>query len=87
VRDVLLDRRSRERGLLEPAAVTRVLDDHRAGRADHADTLWGLLNLELWYRTWVDGGGIQQLGTPGVSVGSAPLGERDAAAVGLAPTA
>jgi len=64
VRDVLLDRRTRERGLLDGKAVERVLDEHRSGRGDHGDTLWSLLNLELWYRTWIDGDGPQQLSSP-----------------------
>ncbi len=64
VRDVLLDRRARERGLTAPAAVERLLADHRAGRADATDALWSLLNLELWYRTFVDGQGVQALPAP-----------------------
>jgi asparagine synthase (glutamine-hydrolysing) len=64
VRDVLLDRRARERGVFEPAQVARLLDDHVAGRSEVGDVLWSLLNLELWYRTWIDGGGVQQLGAP-----------------------
>jgi asparagine synthase (glutamine-hydrolysing) len=64
IRDVLLDRRARERGLFDVAEVTRVLDDHAAGRAHGGDMLWSLLNLELWYRTWVDGGGVQHLSEP-----------------------
>jgi len=62
-RDVLLDRRSRERGIIEPAAVARLLADHAAGRTDGGDRIWSLLNLELWYRTFIDGEGIQTLGT------------------------
>ncbi len=61
VREVLLDRRSRERGLAAPAAVERLLADHQAGREDATDAIWSLLNLELWYRTFVDGRGIQAL--------------------------
>src|SRR5213079_2176709 len=33
----------RRQGFLEPAAVTRVLDDHVAGREDLSRQLWGLL--------------------------------------------
>jgi hypothetical protein len=47
--------------VLDPSAVTRLLDEHRAGRGAHGDTIWALLNLELWYRTWIDREGIQQL--------------------------
>src|SRR5215203_56817 len=64
VRDVLLDRRTRERGLFDVAHVTRLLADHAAGRAEGGDILWSLLNLELWYRTWIDGDGVQQLAAP-----------------------
>jgi asparagine synthase (glutamine-hydrolysing) len=60
-RDVLLDRRSRERGIVDPIAAERLLRDHTAGRTDGADRLWSLLNLELWYRTFIDGDGVQTL--------------------------
>ena len=61
VRDVLHDSRSRQRGLIEPAAVERLLDAHQRGAAAGGDALWSLLNLELWYRTFIDGDGVQLL--------------------------
>ena len=61
IREVLLDRRTRERGIIDPAAVNRLLDDHASGRRDGADQLWSLLNLELWYRTFIDREGVQTL--------------------------
>jgi asparagine synthase (glutamine-hydrolysing) len=63
-RDVLLDRRARERGIFNAAAVEGLLDAHRTGAADEGDAIWGLLNLELWYRTCVDGDGVQVLNMP-----------------------
>ena len=63
-REVLLDQRSRERGLINPAAVSRLLDDHRTGTRAGGDAIWALLNLELWYRTFIDGDGPQTLPTP-----------------------
>jgi asparagine synthase (glutamine-hydrolysing) len=60
-RDVLLDRRSRQRGLIDPAAVDRLLADHAAGRTQGGDRIWTLLNLELWHRTFIDQEGIQTL--------------------------
>ncbi len=60
-RDVLLDPRSRQRGIVEPAAVERLLAAHRSGQSDGWDAIWTLLNLELWYRTHIDGGGVQTL--------------------------
>jgi asparagine synthase (glutamine-hydrolysing) len=53
-RDLLLDRRARDRGWFRPATVERLLQDHAAGRADHAHRLWCLVTLELWLRTWVE---------------------------------
>jgi asparagine synthase (glutamine-hydrolysing) len=64
-RDVLLDRRSRDRGITNPQAVARLLDDHRDGRVRGGDAIWALMNLELWYRTFIDGGGVQTLPVPG----------------------
>ncbi len=60
-RDVLLDPRSRQRGIVEPAAVERLILAHTSGAAEGADALWSLLNLELWYRTHIDGDGVQTL--------------------------
>ena len=80
-RDVLLDRRSRERGIVDPVAVERLLIDHAGGRTDGADRLWSLLNLELWYRTFIDGEGVQTLPTPIPTIHADPLAEiRPAAA-------
>ena len=64
VRDVLLDRRSRQRGLIEGPALEQLLADHQAGRRRGGDALWALLNLELWYRTFIDRDGVQTLPSP-----------------------
>ena len=45
----------RRQGLLQPAAVAQVLDDHVSGRADLSRQLWGLLALTLWYEHHVEG--------------------------------
>jgi asparagine synthase (glutamine-hydrolysing) len=45
----------RRQGLLEPAAVTRVLDEHVAGREDLSRQVWGLLAFTLWYERHVEG--------------------------------
>ena len=64
IRDVLLDRRARERGILQVAGVEQLLRDHAAARVNGGDQLWSLLNLELWFRTYIDGDGVQTLGAP-----------------------
>jgi asparagine synthase (glutamine-hydrolysing) len=63
-REVLLDRRTRQRGLINPITVAELLDDHREGRRNGGDAIWALMNLELWYRTFIDGDGIQILPEP-----------------------
>jgi asparagine synthase (glutamine-hydrolysing) len=52
-RDLLTDRTFRERGLCEPRAVERLLDEHQRG-IDRSQRLWNLLMLELWYRHFID---------------------------------
>jgi asparagine synthase (glutamine-hydrolysing) len=59
--DVLLDRRTRERGLIDTRALEALLRDHRDGRRNGGDAIWALLNLELWYRTFIDRAGTQTL--------------------------
>src|SRR3954452_733103 len=79
-RDVLLDSRTRQRGIIDPAAVRRLIDAHQAGTTDGGDAIWSLLNLELWYRTFIDGDGVQTLSGP-------PVARRTGAAARLRATA
>jgi asparagine synthase (glutamine-hydrolysing) len=44
----------RSQGFFEPAAVTRVLDEHVAGAQDWSRQLWGLLAFTLWYERHVE---------------------------------
>ena len=60
-RDLLLDRRTRERGIIDPAAADRLITDHATGAHEGGDAIWSLMNLELWYRTYIDGLGTQIL--------------------------
>ena len=48
-RDVLSRETIERQGLLNPQSVTRLLDDHVAGREDLSRQLWGLLALTLWF--------------------------------------
>jgi asparagine synthase (glutamine-hydrolysing) len=51
-RNVLLDSKTRSRGMFRPEAVAGLLEDHQTGRFDHSYRLWALLVLELWQRRW-----------------------------------
>jgi asparagine synthase (glutamine-hydrolysing) len=44
----------RARGLLDPSAVRRLIEDDRRGTADNSLRIWALLVLELWHREFVD---------------------------------
>jgi asparagine synthase (glutamine-hydrolysing) len=51
-RDVLSPEQVRRQGFFRPEAVTRILDDHVAGREDLSRQLWGLLAFGLWHDRW-----------------------------------
>ncbi len=55
VDDLVLGPRALGRELFAPGELRRLADEHRAGRADHGDRLWLLINLEIWHRVFVDG--------------------------------
>jgi asparagine synthase (glutamine-hydrolysing) len=55
-RDVLLDRRSLDRGYFEEAEVRRILERHESGSADNSLRIWALLMLEHWHELFVDSG-------------------------------
>jgi len=54
VHDMLSEKRVRERGLLQPAAVSRMIEENMSGRQDHTLRIWALLTLELWQQTFLD---------------------------------
>ncbi len=46
--DLLSEERLRRRGIFEPAAVRRLVDEQRSGRRDRSLPLWALLHFESW---------------------------------------
>jgi asparagine synthase (glutamine-hydrolysing) len=53
VRDLLLSRRSRERGIFNPAHIEKLLKIHESGRRRETE-LWLLISIEMWCRTFLD---------------------------------
>lgn len=52
--DLLTSQRFRERGLITPRFIDHMMQRHFSGREDHGTRLWTLLNLELWFQTFID---------------------------------
>jgi asparagine synthase (glutamine-hydrolysing) len=71
VEDTLLNSSLRRRELFDYKFIKRLLDEHRAGRANYSFYLWSLLNLSLWYEQWIEkpGSGVRA----GNSLASRPV--------------
>jgi len=54
MRDVLSTSALRRRGLFHPPFVEKLIGEHERGFADHGSLLWGLMNVELWQRIFMD---------------------------------
>jgi asparagine synthase (glutamine-hydrolysing) len=55
--EILMDRRTVNRGYFKREAVKRLLNDHISLRYDHSAKLWALLFLEMWFRVFMDNDG------------------------------
>jgi asparagine synthase (glutamine-hydrolysing) len=51
---VLSDRAS-ERGIFNADFVRALVNQHQRGEANHSERLWSLVNLEMWFRRFIDG--------------------------------
>jgi len=54
VYEVLLDRKTLNRGYFKKEGIERLLKEHIALRYDHSAKIWALLFLELWFRIFMD---------------------------------
>ncbi len=54
VRDTLSPATILSRGLFSANYVSGLLHEHESGFADHSSLIWGLINIELWQRTFID---------------------------------
>jgi asparagine synthase (glutamine-hydrolysing) len=50
INDVLVNGELTGTGMIQPAALNRLIEAERAGREDNAKQIWQLLSMELWYR-------------------------------------
>jgi asparagine synthase (glutamine-hydrolysing) len=52
--DLLTDTTFRTRGYCDPRVVEGLIHEHLQEASDHGEILWGLVNLEIWWRRFVD---------------------------------
>jgi len=52
--DLIGSERFGGRGIFQPAAIHRLLDEHVAGTASWQYQLWNVVMLELWFRAFID---------------------------------
>jgi len=57
LKEILLDKRTRERGIFNTRAIEKWLGSESLSEHSFALKLWYLLNLELWFREYIDGFG------------------------------
>jgi asparagine synthase (glutamine-hydrolysing) len=71
VREVLLSRASRQRGVINPAYVERLIQLNDRGR-DMDRELWTLLSFEQWCRTFLDRAAARPVTRPVVVLKTTP---------------
>jgi asparagine synthase (glutamine-hydrolysing) len=52
--NLLLEPRSQQRNLFQRDAIRGLFAEHRTNTRDNSNRIWRLLNLELWFRVFVD---------------------------------
>ena len=53
-RGTLLSEKALRRGLFRRARLEQMIGEHTSGRRDHAQQLWTLMMLELWFNRFID---------------------------------
>jgi len=53
--EYVLGSRALERGIFNADTVRTLVSQHQRGVANHSERLWSLVNLEMWFRRFIDG--------------------------------
>lgn len=61
VAEILLDRRTMNRGYFRRDGIERLLKEHEQMHYDHSAKIWALLVLEIWFRVFMDNKGGSNL--------------------------
>jgi asparagine synthase (glutamine-hydrolysing) len=60
VDDLLSESSLKARGFYDPSAARALIESDRRGVEDHGMVIWTMLAIEIWFRTFFDGGGLQK---------------------------
>lgn len=82
LRDNLSSETIRNRGLFNPTYVEQLIRDNESGRMSYGPQLWALLNVELWYQLFIDGGNQKQVKMPDVLIDELAPQEHEVAVPG-----
>ena len=52
--DMLSEKKFRERDIFRPEIINHMITAHRNQTGDYSEILWELINLELWFRLFID---------------------------------
>jgi asparagine synthase (glutamine-hydrolysing) len=64
VTETLRSKKFTERGLFQPTAIARMLDEHRSRRHNHSHRIWTLFVLEHWFRQHFDSASASAISMP-----------------------
>ena len=53
--EYVLGSRAMERGIFNADSLRKFVNEHQRGVANHSERLWSLVNLEMWFRRFIDG--------------------------------
>ena len=53
--EYVLSSRATDRGIFNADTVRTLVNEHQHGVANHSERLWSLVNLEMWFRRFLDG--------------------------------
>jgi asparagine synthase (glutamine-hydrolysing) len=53
--EYVLSSRALDRGIFNAEIVRALVNEHQRGAANHSEKLWSLVNLEMWFRRFIDG--------------------------------
>lgn len=61
LRHVAAESRFVQEGIFEGGYISELMEEHISGQRDHNYRIWLVLNLEIWYRLFLEGGSVAEV--------------------------